>query len=113
MLPIFNDVSSKLREKGVLLGETCNITAFSFCLEIGFSSVTINNGYNVRYHRDSNDNPITYAACAVMYEKSARPCPVSRKEGLVVIPEYQIALQLSHGDCYFLKVGKEFSIIID
>jgi hypothetical protein len=104
IIPQITELSAKNREKRLLLGNTGKKRKKALNKKLGFSSLTFNNGCHVRYHRDTNDHPNTYATCVVLYEKCSRPCPESEKEGLVVLPEYEIAFQLSHGDCYFLKV---------
>jgi len=85
--------SESLRQRKILLGKNSNTS---------FSAITFNIDCTVKFHKDQNDNPKTMACTAVLWEENVRPCPYNY-EGIVVLPEYNIGIQLGHGDCYLLR----------
>jgi len=66
-----------------------------------FTGITYNVSFATNYHHDRNDNPDFWAACLCLWENGKYPS--NTDEGMIVLPEYGIGIQVGHGDLYLVQ----------
>jgi hypothetical protein len=71
--------------------------------------MTFNLGGNSAYHRDVHDHPEAFSMTSILWKPTEE---VHGDEGLIVLPEYRIAVQLRDRDCYLLKVNNRCTFVL-